>query len=416
MSNETTPRNTREDEATLELKLNTKIPHHEAGNPIAERVESANTTEEISKNGFWNYSIAKEIIAEEPEPYLIHGMFRKGSIISIAATQNAGKTLLLMDILASIASGANFLPDTKGNGGFKTEQGTCLFIDFEGDRLDTASRLIASIDTYSNVTGKDGEDIPVMVKYMPMDWRGSDSDFPIKIYQAITSLPEPYNAPSVIAFDTYTAFSDVENENDRAQATKIFERLKQLRNLFKIYNNIDTTIFITQHLRKLNTKSFEKLDMDDISGAGSQAAAASDIWLLAESDEPNTKKFRQVKGKARARDEEIKVIKFHYVNNNDGSLSEARFFMLTGTDAKKAQEVMTERRQQNNTKRKNEIMAYIAAHPNCSINQMTKADNPDRLQISKKTATPIVDELIKNGKLINLTPDGKGYTLCILKE
>jgi len=366
----------------------------------------------ISKESFWDYSTAKEIMSEEPEPYLIQGMFRKGSIVTIAATQNAGKTLLLLDIMGAVASGANFLPTKNdGSGGFETTQGACVLIDFEGDRSDTASRLIATIDTYCEATGLEPKDIPVLVKYMPIDWEGNDNQFPEKIYKAVSALPDPYNKPAVIAFDTYTAFSNVENENDSAQAQHVFTRFKKLRSLFADAN---TTIFITQHMRKLNGKSFDSIDMEDIRGASGTAGATSDIWMLAETKEDKTiKKFRQVKNKARVRDDETKVIQFRYENNNDGSLSQARFFMLTGTDAKQAQEKETQRKLKNSTKRENDVIAFIASHPNCSLSRIWKKEYPDRLQVTFNTLKPMVDKLIAEGKLLNLSPDESGYILCV---
>ena len=368
--------------------------------------------ERISKEGFWDYETARAILNEEPEPYLIHGMFRKGSIVTIAATQNAGKTLLLLDIMGSIASGANFLPDKEGKGGFQTEQGPCVFLDFEGDRSDTAARMVATIDTYSDVTGKDPKkDIPILIKYMPMDWKGTDDNLPFMIHSEIENLPEPYNNPSVIAFDTYTAFSNVENENDSGQAQHVFNRLKQLRARFKDTN---VTIFITQHLRKLNGKTFENLTMEDIRGAGGAAGAASDIWLLSEtSDDSTVKKFRQVKNKARARDEETKVLQFRFENNNDGSLSRARFFMLTGTDAAAAKKIQSAQRKRNDSKKEDEIAAFVATHPNCSISRMCKQEYEDRLKMGFTTVKPLVDRMIASGRIFNLSTDPNGYSLCI---
>lgn len=390
--------------------------------PVTSGTEEPENTSTMlnTKDGFWTYETAKAIIEEEPEPYLIHGLIRKGSIVTIPATQNAGKTLLVMDMMGAVASGANFLPNTDGKGGFETEQGACLFLDFEGDRSDTASRMLATLETYAEDTGKDVHDIPFAVRYMPTDWYGSDDNFPHMIHATVSNLPEPYNKPALIAFDTYTAFSDVENENDRTQATKVFNRLKTLRQLF---SDTNVTIIVTQHLRKQNGKTFENMTMDDIAGAGSQGAAASDIWLLAETKEDKTiKKFRQVKNKARARDDEIKVLQFRYENNNDGSLSRARFFMVTGTDAEQARRKESQKKQKNDEAKKAEIIAFIASHQNrgypITLNRICKGDKEgnDRLKISIKVLRPLADELIRDGEVLNLAHDEGAYNLCVINK
>lgn len=394
-----------------------------AENPIASGTEEHEDTSAMlnTKDGFWTYETAKAIIEEEPEPYLIHGLIRKGSIFIISATQNSGKTLLAMDMVGAVSSGANFLPNTDGKGGFETEQGACLFIDFEGDRSDTASRMLATLETYAEETGKDVRDIPLTLRYMPNDWYGSDDNFPYTIHSTVANLPKPYNTPALIIFDTYTVFSDVENENDRTQATKVYNRLKVLRQLF---SDTDVTIGLTGHLRKQNGATFESMTMDDIAGAGTQGAAASDIWLLGETKEDKTiKKFRQVKNKARARDDEIKVLQFRYETNNDGSLSRARFFLLTGTDAEKARRENSQRKQKNDEAKKAEIVAFIASHQNkgypISLNRICKGskENPDdRLKMSIKILKPLADELINEGVVLNLAHDEGAYNLCVINK
>ena len=400
-------------EVQPDLKERTQVKPAEVSVQSGTEEPEESKTKLNTKEGFWTYDTAKAIIEEDPEPYLIHGLIRKGSIVTIPATQNSGKTLLVMDMMGAVASGANFLPNTDGKGGFETEQGACIFLDFEGDRSDTASRMLATLETYAEETGKDVRDIPLTVRWMPTDWYGSDDNFPYMVHSTIASLPEPYNKPALIGFDTYTAFSDVENENDRTQATKVFNRLKTLRQLF---SDTNVTIVITAHLRKQNGATFENMTMDDIAGAGTQGAATSDIWLLAETKEDKTiKKFRQVKNKARARDDEIKVLQFRYENNNDGSLSRARFFMLTGTDANKAREKISQVKQRNEVKRETEVLAFIATHPKCTLNRICKGDKEgkDRLKMNLQTAKPIVDMLIDAGKIYNLSPDSSSYCLVI---
>ena len=367
----------------------------------------------ISPDCFWDYQTACDIVNAEPEPYLIEGLIRKGTINIIGATPNSGKTTFVFDAFGAIASGAKFLTNPKdSNSGFETHQGPCLFIDFDGDKVDTASRLRATIDTYSEITGIEPKNIPFIVRWMPADWTGSDDKFAEKIYKEVSALPSPYNKPSVIAFDTYTAFANVENENEATQAQKVFSGLKKLKAMFTDY---DLTIVLTMHLRKTNV-DFSSLTMDDLRGTGATAGAGSDIWLLGEvKDNPDTKKLRQVKSKGRSRDTEIKTLSLAYDNNDDGSYSRVRFFMTEGTDEATAKKKLTARRQLNNKKRAKDIISFVATHPNCSLNRICKGDRSgkDRLEIGIKTAKVIVDELIADGKLYNLSPDNGLYSLVI---
>ena len=367
----------------------------------------------ISPDCFWDYRTACNIVTAEPEPYLIEGMFRKGTITIIGATQNAGKTTVLFDVMGSVATGSNFLVKPDKTGGFKAHQGSCILLDFEGDKVDTASRLRATVDTYSEISGIEPNDIPILVRYMPIDWTGSDKEFPTKVYKAISALPEPYNKPAVLAFDTYSAFSDVENENESTQAQKVFNRFKELKTLF----HDETTIFVTMHLRKLNDKKFHDVTMDDLRGTSAAAAAGSDIWFLSEvKGEPTTKKLKQVKAKGRSRSDEIKTLSLAYDSNDDGTYSRVRFFMIEGTDEAEAQAKQTERKQKNEDKRERDILAFIATHPKCSVNRICKVnkDNPeDRLQMNVKTCTPVVDRLIKEGKIYNLSDSENSYCLVI---
>lgn len=362
-----------------------------------EQQSGENQLSGFSKDGFWNYDILKEIQEEEPDPWLIEGLFRKGSIVSIPAQQNDGKSMLLLNAFGAIASGSRFLPDKDGNGGFQTEQGACIYIDFEGDRDDTVSRVLATLNYFSGFSGMDIKDIPVAVKYMPIDWSGSDDNVPTLIYEAITALPAPYDKPVAIGIDTYTAFSDVENENDRAQATKVFQRLKKLKALFA---ETGTTIFVTQHLRKLNGKSFDTITMDDISGAGSQAGALSDIWMLGTSTENKDKKLlKQVKAKARALQNETKVLEFRYDNNPDGTLSSFTFVLLSGDDAEAVVRKQQAKRKSSDKEKENQVLTFIAQHQPCSLSRIWKPEYPDRLKMTYATTKAITDSLMASGAI-----------------
>ena len=363
-----------------------------------------NTPSGFSKDGFWNYDILKEIQEEEPDPWLIEGLFRKGSIVSIPAQQNDGKSMLLLNAFGAIASGSRFLPDKDGNGGFQTEQGACIYIDFEGDRDDTVSRVLATLNYFSGYSGMDIKDIPLIVKYMPIDWSGSDDNVPTLIYEAITALPAPYDKPVAIGIDTYTAFSDVENENDRAQATKVFQRLKKLKAKFA---ETGTTIFVTQHLRKLNGKSFDTITMDDISGAGSQAGALSDIWMLGTSTDNKDKKLlKQVKAKARALQNDTKVLEFRYDNNPDGTLSSFTFVLLSGDDAEAVVKKQQAKKKSSDKEKENQVLAFIAQHQPCSLSRIWKPEYPDRLKMTYATTKAITDSLIASSAIFQ-NSDGR---------
>ena len=365
----------------------------------------------ICPERFWDYRSACEVITAEPEPYLVEGLFRKGTVTIIGATQNAGKTTILFDLMGAVSTGSKFLPKPDGTGGFETHQGACILLDFEGDRVDTASGQRATMDTYSEVSGIEPEDIPMLVRFMPMEWIGSDKEFPKKVYDTISALPEPYNKPALIVFDTYSAFSDVENENESTQAQKVFNRFKEL----KLHFGYEINIFVSMHLRKLNEKKFRDVTMDDLRGTSAAAAAGSDIWFLSEvKDNQNTKMLKQVKAKGRSRSDEIKTLSLAYENNDDGSYSRVRFFMTEGTDEAGIKAQQTTRKQKNAEIRKRDILAFITTHPKCSVNRICKGDKEgnDRLEMNIKTCTPAVIELINEGKIYNLS-DNDNYCLVI---
>ena len=87
--------------------------------------------------------------------------------------------------------------------------------------------------------------------------------------------------------------------------------------------------------------------------------------------------------------------------------------MTEGTDEAAQKKKQSAKKKQNDSKRKKDILAFIATHPQCSLNRMVKPEYSDRLQMSLKTAKPIVDELISEGRVYNLSPDDGSYCLVI---
>ena len=378
--------------------------------PVDDELEGITVLSQIGVNGFWDYTTAKAVMAEEPEPYLIEGLIRKGTANVLVAESNSGKTNFIMDMLTAVASGEPFLPKPDGTGkftgGFATQQGATILLDFEGDRIDTASRQVAVIDTYKDITGK--EDIPFLVYFMP-PFVGSADNMPEQIRDTILCLPAPYNKPALIAIDTNGAFANFDNEDNNSEVQKYWTRIKRLKKLLP-----KTTFIINMHTRKLNGKSIGNITKDDIRGACASAGAITDAYYLEKvKGDPDIKQFKELKNKGRQENTEIKKIQMFYENNEDGSFSRMHFGLIDGTDAKTLQEKSKARRQSSDNKKKKSIIEFVRTHEGCSISQMCRQDNADRLKMSFPTAQKFVDELIAEGKLIN-SGDNRSYCLTAI--
>jgi hypothetical protein len=352
----------------------------------------------IGIGAFMDLKTAQEVLTAEPEPYLIEDFIRKGTLVAFVAESNSGKTNFAMDMCAHVASGADYLPKPDGIGnftdGFTVHPGACIYLDFEGDLHDTASRFVAVIEYQKEITGKD--DIPFLVYHMPT-FIGSSSCMPNDIYTAITTLPEQYRNPALVMFDTYGAFANLKNEDDNAESQRLWNNMKQLKVLFP-----NTVFGVLMHTRKLNERktNIGNISIDDIRGASASAGALSDVWYIQQDkDEPDVKLLKQIKAKGRQRDPEIKRIQMFYEHNDDGTFSTMHFGLVEGTTAKTLQEKNKARRQSSNNKKKKAILEFVNAHPGCSISYMCRGEN--RLKMAYETAQKFVDELIAEGKLIN---------------
>ena len=382
--------------------------------PVDDELEGVTVLSQIGVNGFWDYNTAKAVKEEEPEPWLIESLIRKGTANLLVAQANSGKTNFVMDMLTAVASGAPFLPKPDGTGkfvdGFETQQGATILLDFEGDRADTASRQVAVIDTYKDITGR--EDIPFLVGFMP-SFVGSSDDMPEQIYNTITSLPAPYNKPAFIVLDTYGAFAHLKDEDDNAEVQRFWDRVKLLKKLFA-EAGMNTAFMLTAHTRKLNDKSIGNISLDDIRGASASGGAISEAYYLEKvKGDPDIKQFKELKAKGKQENTEIKRLQMFYENNEDGTFRRMHFGMIDGTDAKTLQKEKRSRKQASDNKKKTAIIDFVKAHAGCSVSRICRTQYEDRLQMGITTVQTLVDELIAEGKIINTGEDDK-YCLTVI--
>ena len=382
--------------------------------PVDDELEGVTVLSQIGVNGFWDYATAKAVKEEEPEPWLIESLIRKGTANLLVAQANSGKTNFVMDMLTAVASGAPFLPKPDGTGkfvdGFETQQGATILLDFEGDRADTASRQVAVIDTYKDITGR--EDIPFLVGFMP-SFVGSSDDMPEQIYNTITSLPAPYNKPAFIVLDTYGAFAHLKDEDDNAEVQRFWDRVKLLKKLFA-EAGMNTAFMLTAHTRKLNDKSIGNISLDDIRGASASGGAISEAYYLEKvKGDPDIKQFKELKAKGKQENTEIKRLQMFYENNEDGTFRRMHFGMIDGTDAKTLQKEKRSRKQASDNKKKTAIIDFVKAHAGCSVSRICRTQYEDRLQMGITTVQTLVDELIAEGKIINTGEDDK-YCLTVI--
>lgn len=373
-----------------------------------DELEGVAVLSQIGVNGFWDYTTAKAVKEEEPEPWLIESLIRKGTANLLVAQANSGKTNFVMDMLTAVASGAPFLPKPDGTGkfvdGFETQQGATILLDFEGDRADTASRQVAVIDTYKDITGR--EDIPFLVGFMP-SFVGSSDDMPEQIYNTITSLPAPYNKPAFIVLDTYGAFAHLKDEDNNAEVLMFWGRVKRLKNLFA-EADMNTAFMFTAHTRKLNDKSIGNISLDDIRGASASAGAISEAYYLEKvKGDPDIKQFKELKAKGKQENTEIKRLQMFYENNEDGTFRRMHFGMIDGTDAKTLQKEKRSRKQASDNKKKTAIIDFVKAHAGCGLRRICDTEFEDRLQLGIDTVRPLVKELIAEGRLANTADNGK---------
>ena len=161
---------------------------------------------------------------EVEEPFLLHGMIVEGSINALTSDSGKGKSLLMLKMIESIATGEKFLDE------FITKKTKTLIVDLEMSKNDIIQRT-------KSIIGKETEgiDFHFAQTFNIFD----DNDFKW-LKNTIKD-----NSYKLVVLDTYSMMAPSKSENDNAEANIVNKRLLEL------INNFGVTILFLHHHRKL---------------------------------------------------------------------------------------------------------------------------------------------------------------------
>ena len=161
---------------------------------------------------------------EVEEPFLLHGMIVEGSINALTSDSGKGKSLLMLKMIESIATGEKFL------GEFITKKTKTLIVDLEMSKNDIIQRT-------KSIIGKETEGIDFHFAQTFNIFDDNDFKWLKDTVQA--------NAYKLVVLDTYSMMAPSKSENDNAEANIVNKRLLEL------INNFGVTILFLHHHRKL---------------------------------------------------------------------------------------------------------------------------------------------------------------------
>ena len=163
----------------------------------------------IRAAGSWDNRVFRpcsigEIIAEPLPPYQIKGILARGGVNVIFGDSQSGKTFLMLDMAASVATGSPFA-------GKKTKKGSVLYVSAEGNG-GLGKRLRALAQKYPGLP-----EAPLRIIRQPVDLIDMLNDLESRVYD----LQDDQGDLGLIVLDTLSQTLGGRDENGPDMATYI---------------------------------------------------------------------------------------------------------------------------------------------------------------------------------------------------
>lgn len=194
----------------------------------------------------------QELLDRAPDfvEFLVHDLITSNELQIIAAPPRAGKSLLSLGLVESVASGKEFL-------GRPTQQGDVIYVNCEDGDSKLKERVLAQ--------GWDAN--------IPVHWL---TEFNLSEWDKLLEVCEEIK-PKLLVIDTLTSVrSDDTDEN----SSKVANLLKPLKQAAK---RLNMAVILVHHTKKLNVQSLSEVDVfDTMRGSGVIRSESRGAIVLAE--------------------------------------------------------------------------------------------------------------------------------------
>ena len=194
----------------------------------------------------------QELLDRAPDfvEFLVHDLITSNELQIIAAPPRAGKSLLSLGLVESVASGKEFL-------GRPTQQGDVIYVNCEDGDSKLKERVLAQ--------GWDAN--------IPVHWL---TEFNLSEWDKLLEVCEEIK-PKLLVIDTLTSVrSDDTDEN----SSKVANLLKPLKQAAK---RLNMAVILVHHTKKLNVQSLSEVDVfDTMRGSGVIRSESRGAIILAE--------------------------------------------------------------------------------------------------------------------------------------
>ncbi|MBD2178394.1 AAA family ATPase [Pseudanabaena sp. FACHB-1998] len=194
----------------------------------------------------------QELLDRAPDfvEFLVHDLITSNELQIIAAPPRAGKSLLSLGLVESVASGKEFL-------GRPTQQGDVIYVNCEDGDSKLKERVLAQ--------GWDPN--------IPVHWL---TEFNLSEWDKLLEVCEDIK-PKLLVIDTLTSVrSDDTDEN----SSKVANLLKPLKQAAK---RLNMAVILVHHTKKLNVQSLSEVDVfDTMRGSGVIRSESRGAIVLAE--------------------------------------------------------------------------------------------------------------------------------------
>ena len=244
------------------------VPHPEnykSGYDVSDAIKDGYTLEQFveastkaiavtrSKNDVRDRLIStQELLDRAPDfvEFLVHDLITSNELQIIAAPPRAGKSLLSLGLVESVASGKEFL-------GRPTQQGDVIYVNCEDGDSKLKERVLAQ--------GWDAN--------IPVHWL---TEFNLSEWDKLLEVCEEIK-PRLLVIDTLTSVrSDDTDEN----SSKVANLLKPLKQAAK---RLNMAVILVHHTKKLNVQSLSDVDVfDTMRGSGVIRSESRGAIILAE--------------------------------------------------------------------------------------------------------------------------------------
>jgi len=189
----------------------------------------------MAKSTGWTFNTLKEAYApRDPLQYIADGIIPEGSLSIVYGAPGCLKSLLLMDLLACIVAGADWLTDEHGKEGISTIAGPGVYLDFDQGSRPMAERL----DAIGHTRGL-ADDAPLYWISLPSPWLDLTN---VRLVDCLATDLGPFD-PNLVVVDNLGNVSGNAEENS-AEMTRVMSGARVLT------ERLNAAVIVVHHQRK----------------------------------------------------------------------------------------------------------------------------------------------------------------------